>query len=165
MSINQKQEFDDIVADIINHPVFQELDMELHHGISRFGHSYRVAKSAYRISKKLNMEYESVTRAALLHDFFFNSQLEDYNKAQTWCKHPEIALQNSKEYFTIDEKQENIIVSHMFPSCKVLPKYKESWLVTCVDKTVSIYEMYRYKASLVLGIWTMFLFNMITLQK
>ena len=42
MSINQKQEFDDIVADIINHPVFQELDSEMHHGISRYGHSYRV---------------------------------------------------------------------------------------------------------------------------
>lgn len=165
MSISQKQEFDNIVSDIINHPIFQELDFELHHGISRYSHSYRVAKSTYRIAKKIGIDYRSVTRAALLHDFFFDKQLEEFNKAQTWCKHPEVALMNSQKYFMIDEKQENIIVSHMFPSCKVFPKYKESWLVTCVDKTISFYEMYRYKASLVLGIWTMFLFNMITLQK
>ncbi len=165
MSINQKQEFDDIVADIINHPVFQELDSEMHHGISRYGHSYRVAKSTYRVAKKLHMNYIDITRAALLHDFFFDQQLSSFNKAQTWCKHPFVALENAKKYFSINPRQENIIVSHMFPSCKVLPKYKESWLVTCVDKTVSFYEMYRYKASLVFGIWTMFLFNMITLQK
>lgn len=165
MSLDKNYEFLDIIHDIIYHEKFKQLDLELHHGISRYGHSMRVAKYTYKIAKFMNWDYESITRAALLHDFFFDVQLENYGKAKTWCKHPEVAIINSKKYFELNDLQENIIVSHMFPSCKILPKYKESWLVTCVDKCVSFYEMYRFKASLVLGIWTIFLFNMLTLQK
>lgn len=161
----KNSEFQMIVEDILNNHEFQELDQELHHGISRYGHSMRVAKYVYKVSKKMNWDYEKVTRAALLHDFFLDNQLEEYGIAKTWCKHPEIALENAKKYFELDDRQENVIVSHMFPSCKVMPKYKESWLVSCVDKCVSFYEMYRFKASLVLGIWAIFLFNMVTLQK
>jgi len=165
MFLEKNQEFQKIVQDILEHDQFQALDNELHHGISRYGHSLRVAKATYQISKKLNWDYERVTRAALLHDFFLNYQLENYNIAETWCFHPMVALENSKKYFDLDARQENMIVSHMFPSSKVMPKYKESWLVSFVDKGVSFYEMYRFKASLVLGVWTIFLFNMLTLQK
>lgn len=165
MSLSNNQEFQEIVKDILNNQDFQKLDSELHHGISRYGHSLRVAKSAYKLAKKLHWDYIDVTRAALLHDFFFDEQLKDYNNAQTWCKHPEVALLNASQYFELSERQQNAIVSHMFPSCKVMPKFKESWLITCVDKGVSFYEMYRFKAGLVLGVWTIFVFNMITLQK
>lgn len=165
MSLMKNEEFDNIVCDIINNPEFQLLDRELHHGISRYEHSMRVAKSTYKISKKLHWDYKKVTRAALLHDFFVNSQLENCNVAETWCKHPLVALENATRLFELDSRQQNVIASHMFPSCKVMPKYKESWLVSFVDKAVSFYEMYRFKASLVLGIWAIFLFNMITLQK
>jgi uncharacterized protein len=165
MSLKNSQEFQDIISDIINNEQFQKLDTELHHGISRLNHSIRVAKYTYKISKKLKWDFKKVTRAALLHDFFFDAQLESFGIAKTWCKHPEISIQNARQYFEIDEVQENIIISHMFPSCKIMPKYKSSWLVTCVDKCVSFYEMYRFKASLVLGIWTIFLFNMVTIQK
>lgn len=165
MSLSKNQEFQEIVKDILNNEEFQKLDFELHHGISRYEHSLRVAKTTYKMAKKFHWNYTDVTRAALLHDFFFDSQLATYNNAQTWCKHPEFALENASKYFELDQVQKNAIVSHMFPSCKVMPKYKESWLITCVDKGVSFYEMYRYKASLVLGVWTIFIFNMITLQK
>lgn len=165
MSLDKDQEFNEIVKDILDIQEFQELDHELHHGISRYGHSMRVAKSTYNIAKKMHWDYEKATRAALLHDFFLDYQLEECNIAQTWCRHPEIALENAKKYVELDERQENAIVSHMFPTCKVMPKYKESWLISGVDKVVSFYEMYRFKASLVLGVWAIFIFNMITLQK
>lgn len=165
MSFKKCQEFEDITKDILNNKQFQELNLELHHGISRYDHSLRVAKYTFQISKKMHWNYENATRAALLHDFFLDSQLDQYNIAETWCKHPQIALENAKKYFILNSRQENAIVSHMFPSCKVMPKYKESWLITCVDKGVSFYEMYRYKAALVLGIWTIFVFNMLTIQK
>lgn len=165
MSLEKKNEFENIVKDILEINEFKELDNELHHGISRYGHSLRVAKSTYYMAKKLHWDCEKITRAALLHDFFTNNQVENLNVVKTWCRHPELALENAKKYVDLDERQENVIISHMFPSCKVFPKYKESWLVTFVDKGVSFYEMYRFKASLVIGVWTMFLFNMITLQK
>lgn len=165
MSSKKCREFEKIVQDILEKKEFQALDYELHHGISRYKHSLRVAKSAYKISKRLHWNYTDITRAALLHDFFLDKQLKKYNTATTFYKHPEIALENAKKYFSINIIQENAILSHMFPSSKVFPKYKESWLVTFVDKFVSIYEMYRFKASLVLGIWTIFFFNVITMQK
>lgn len=165
MSLEKNQKFYEIVEDILNKKEFKELEQELHHGISRYRHSLRVAKSTYYLAEKLHWNCEAVTRAALLHDFFLDEQLSNCNVAQSWCRHPIIALENAKKYFLVDERQENIIVSHMFPSCKIIPKYKESWLVSFVDKGVSAYEMYRFKASLVLGVWTIFLFNMITLQK
>ncbi len=165
MTIKKSQEFKSIVKDILDKEEFMALDHELHHGISRYEHSLRVAQKTYQISKKMKWDYVDITRASLLHDFFYDSQLENCNVVKTWCKHPEIALENAKKYFEINEKQENIIVSHMFPSCKIMPKYKESWLVTGIDKFVSFYEMYRFKASLVFGVWVMFLFNMITMQK
>lgn len=165
MSFKKCQEFENIVEDILNKKEFQALDCELHHGISRYKHSVRVARSAYKISKKLHWNYNDITRAALLHDFFLDEQLKQYNTAKTFYKHPEVALNNAQKYFSLTETQENAILSHMFPSCKVLPKYKESWLITLIDKGVSFYEMYRFKASLVLGIWTIFCFNILTLQK
>jgi len=165
MSLEKNQEFDHLVKDILDKNEFKALDHELHHGISRYGHCVRVAKSTYYLAKKFHWDYEAITRAALLHDFFTDEQLENENIMKTWCLHPVVALENSKKYFDLNERQENIIVSHMFPTCKVMPKYKESWLVTCVDKGVSFYEMYRFKASLVIGIWAIFLFNMVTLQK
>lgn len=160
-----KHEFELIINDILNLNEFKELDSEIHHGISRYGHSLRVAKTCYKISKCLHLDYPNITRAALLHDFYSNEQMKQYNKYQTFVYHQEQALKNATEHFELNEIQKNMIVSHMFPFCKTLPKYKESFLLGCVDKGVSAYEMYRYKLSLILGIYMIFFFNMITLQK
>ena len=64
-----------------------------------------------------------------------------------------------------NDLEANIIKLHMFPLAGVMPKYKESWLVTLVDKSVAIYEMYRYKFKLIINIWAIFLFNIITLNR
>ena len=163
MSTQKKEEFQSITSDILNHKEFLKLKTELHHGISRYEHSKRVAKMAYSISKFLNLDYEKITRAALLHDFFLDEETKDYTKKQTLVKHPEIALKNAKKYFTIDERQENVITSHMFPLSKTLPKYKESYVVSISDKLVATHEMYRYKAVLQLGIYMIFIFNMLSI--
>ncbi len=165
MSLNETCEFESIINDITNNELFCKLKRELHHGISRYEHSLRVAKMTYIISKKFHLDYERTTRAALLHDFFLDEQTKNYNARKTLHIHPEIALENAKFYFDLDKKQENIIASHMFPLCKELPKYKESLIVTLSDKLVATHEMYRYKASLMLGIYMIFLFNMIAIQK
>ena len=165
MSLKKTYEFNQIVEDILKHEEFLKLQHELHHGISRFEHSVRVAKMAYRMSKKLGMDYERVTRAALLHDFYTDEDTLKYNAKQTLKTHPSIALDNAKKYFDLDKMQENIIEAHMFPLTKKIPAYKESWLVSGADKVVATHEMYRYKAQMALGIWLIFIFNMIAIQK
>ena len=165
MTKSQNQEFDLLIKDIINNQNFRELDNELHHGISRFGHSYRVAEGVYKVTKKLHMNYKEATRAALLHDFYFNYQLEENGEVKNLVEHPDIALLNASKYYELSDLQKNMIASHMFPLSKVLPKYKESFCITIVDKVVAIYEQHRFKVGMKLGVYLLFVFNMITLHK
>ncbi len=165
MSLKETYEFDSIICDITNNYKFLKLKHELHHGINRYDHSLRVAKMTYHISKKFHLDYERATRAALLHDFYLNQETKTMTSSKTLTTHPHIALENAKIYFDIDKKQENMIESHMFPLTKKVPKYKESWIVTLSDKAVAIHEMSRYKLSLMMGIYLIFIFNMITIQK
>ena len=87
------------------------------------------------------------------------------NNGKKFIEHPTLALLNACIYYTLSDMQKNMIESHMFPTCKVLPKYKESICLTLVDKVVALYEMQRYKLGMKLGVYLLFVFNMITLQK
>lgn len=165
MTKSQNQEFNLLIKDILNNQNFRELDNELHHGISRFGHSYRVAENVYKVTKKLHMNYKEATRAALLHDFYFNYQLEENGDVKNLGEHPNMALLNASKYYELSDLQKNMIASHMFPMGKTLPKYKESICLTIVDKVVAIYEQQRYKMAMKLGVYLLFVFNMITLHK
>ena len=69
------------------------------------------------------------------------------------------------KYFKLDEIQQDIIKTHMFPCNFDIPKYKESWLVSGVDKLVSTYEMLRFKSPLYAGIYALFLFEIIRLPR
>lgn len=166
MSKKTKDEFENIVKDILENDKFKELDNELHHGITRYGHSYRVAKATYKCCKFFkDKKIKEVTRAALLHDFYLDRDFSFERPKQILKSHPSVALINAKQNFAINDLEANIIKSHMFPLAGVMPKYKESWLVTLVDKSVAIYEMYRYKFKLIINIWAIFLFNIITLNR
>ena len=57
-----------------------------------------------------------------------------------------ILKDNAIREYDLNPIEENVIVSHMYPMGKVRPNCKESWLVSCVDKSVAIYECARYKA-------------------
>lgn len=161
----ETNEFDSLIQDIINNDSFRELDLELHHGISRYGHSYRVAKGVYKVTKKLHWNYEEATRAALLHDFYFNYQLEENGEFKNLVEHQSMALLNANQYFKLSDRQKNMIESHMFPMCKKLPKYKESFCLTVVDKVVAFYEMNKFKLSMKLGVYLLFILNMLTIQR
>ncbi len=165
MTSEKQDEFDIIVRDIINNNHFRELDSELHHGISRYGHSYRVAQGVYRLTKKLGLNYKEATRAALLHDFYFDYQLEENSAFKNLSLHPHVALLNANHHYVLSDLQKNMIESHMFPLSTVLPKYKESFCLTLVDKVVAVKEQRKYKIGMKLGVYLLFVFNMITLQK
>lgn len=159
-------EFYSIIKDIVDNNKFNKLNKELHHGITRYDHSMRVAKWTYNVCHLFNKENISeVTRAALLHDFYIDKDLKSKRKYQKLGEHPNIALENSSKYFELNELQEDIIKSHMFPCTLVIPKYKESWMVSLIDKAVSTYEMIRFKLSLYTGIYLLFLFEIIRIQK
>ena len=162
-----KQDFEKTCNDILTNDKFNALKHELHHGISRYDHSLRVARLTYRFTRFLHMKNAEVaTRAALLHDFYvdgdFNTEKSGVSKLTS---HAQIAAKNAKEYYEIGKLEENIIKSHMFPMKGELPKYKESWVVSTMDKTAAVYEMCCFKFGLAINILLLFVFNLITIQR
>lgn len=137
--------FDVISKDIIEKDKFKSLKNEPHHGLTRYEHVMRVAKNTYRLSKLFRMDYISATRGALLHDYFNDSDYQHTKGMKKNSIHPTIALNNARREYSLNAKEENIIISHMYPFCKVKPNCKESWLVDGVDDFVAIYEWVRYK--------------------
>ena len=132
--------FEEICNDILNNKKYVRIVKEKHHGITRLEHSKRVAKYVYIISKKVKIDYISATRAAILHDFFVSEDLGNMNSISRCIVHPYVASLNANQVFGLNEKEKNAIESHMFPLNTILPKYKESWLLTIVDKFVAMYE-------------------------
>lgn len=130
------------VNDILKHKEFRKMENIIHHENNRLDHSIRVSYYSYLLAKFFRFDQEKVARAALLHDFFFEDNVSASKKKRiiTMLKHPEYALENSKKFFEISELEEDIILSHMFPIGKHLPKFFESWLVDIVDDIVSICE-------------------------
>ncbi len=133
------REYEQITKDILNNKKFQSLKNEVHHHNSnRYNHCLEVSKKTYKVCKKLNLDYMSATRAALVHDFFFEDEFK--NKKQQLLKHPKQALKNANQIISLNEKEQNIIESHMYPVGKKCPRYKESIVVDVVDDIVSIKE-------------------------
>ena len=143
-TIRKDKEYKKIVKDIFRNAEFKKLFNIEHHGISRMEHSIKISYYSYKIAKKLKMDYVSVARGALLHDFFLDGDERDCRRKffDTFI-HPKKALETSTSIFDINEIEKNIIVSHMFPIYLSLPKYKESILVNLVDKIIGFKELIR----------------------
>lgn len=143
------EEYRMIVGDILEHPKFKALSEIEHHGNGLYAHSLSVGYYSYRIAKKLGLDYVSVARGALLHDFFFVSWQErkktgkglERIRQMHGFAHPKEALVNAKAHFEINDKEADMIVKHMFPLTITPPRHLESWVVTMVDKGVAIGEM------------------------
>ncbi len=123
---------------IVSNSEYQKTKDCIHHGMDRYSHMMRVAYYSYKITKFCHLNYVSTTKGAILHDFF----LDDYEekKAHILVNHPKIALENSKKHFELNTLEQDIIITHMFPFGKRVPKYLESWIVNIVDDFACIYE-------------------------
>ena len=142
--IKKDKEYKKIVKDICRNVDFKKLYNIEHHGISRMEHSVKISYYSYKIAKKLGMDYVSVARGGLLHDFFLDGDERDAKtRFLDTFTHPKRALKTSIDNFEINNKEKNIIVSHMFPIYLSMPKYKESILVNLVDKVIGFKELVR----------------------
>lgn len=161
LNIDKEIEFNKIISDILKNEKFIELKEEAHHGMNRLDHSLNVARTSYLWAKKMGLDnIEEITRAALTHDFFTREQLE--GKWQIY--HPVIARNNTRKYFGLTKKQENMILSHMFPLTKTFPKYKESWLISLSDKYCAFKECTKYKIPNWAGSIAIFFLNFIFIK-
>lgn len=138
--------FISIISDMIeNNTVKQMNDFKQHYETTCFEHCLVASYYCYLLCKKFNLDYISCSRAAMVHDLF----LYDWRKRQNGRKglhaftHPQTAYDNASKLFDFNEKEKDIIVKHMWPVTLALPKYKESYILTLVDKYCALNESYQ----------------------
>ncbi len=141
------EEFRSLVRDIARHWEFLRLKEFRHHDDTIYNHALKVALISYRIGKYLNLDYRAVARGGLLHDFFLydwrNHDLPDLAREKFHgLEHPRIALRNAERHFEVGRKERDIILKHMWPLTPRPPRFRESLLVTLVDKYVSTKEFW-----------------------
>lgn len=136
-------EFLSIISDMINNKTVLEMkNFRQHCNTSCFDHCLVASYFCYKICKKYNLDYVSCARAAMVHDLF----LYDWRKRQDGRKglhaftHPFTAYKNASSIFKLNEKEKDIILKHMWPVTFKLPKYKESFVLTYVDKKCALLE-------------------------
>ena len=137
------KEFNEILDEVIDHQKVQELkNYPQHFNTSRFQHSLNVAYYTFLICEKFNWNTKEATKAAMLHDLF----LYDYRdvKYDEWhpAAHPKNALVNSMQVTDITPLMEDAIVKHMWPMTLKFPAYKESWVITSMDKYCATLEVF-----------------------
>ena len=140
-----EEEYRQIVADILANSEFQRLKEFFHHNSSIYEHAEIVSYLSYRVCKYLNLDHVSAARGGLLHDFFLydwrNHDEPDLHRDKFHgIEHPRIALQNSEKHFRLNEVERDIILKHMWPLTLMPPRYRESFVVTFVDKYVASRE-------------------------
>lgn len=153
-----RESFYDMTRDIMSSRPFLETRRLPHHGgdNSLYIHSVDTARCACRLARWFHMPEDrvrSVTRAALLHDFFgYDRQGERHRRFlrrySGWQRvrhmhafiHGPHAAARAGRLYGLSDRQRSAIASHMFPLAAV-PKNSEAWVLTLADKLVASREM------------------------
>lgn len=132
-----------IIKPILHTDNVQKLKNCKHHKFTnRLEHSLSVSYKGYLWAKRLGLHYEEVARAGLLHDLFYHDSCEMNTAREHLRNHPDIALENAEKLTDLSPLEKDMILSHMFlVSMKYIPKFKESYILSAVDKVVSINEV------------------------
>ncbi|MBQ9181986.1 MAG: HDIG domain-containing protein [Bacilli bacterium] len=163
MKNNIDLEYVSIIENILDNKEYQKLKQIEHHGITRYDHCLKVSFYSYKVAHALRLDYESVARAGLLHDFFLSDNERTFkDRFVSVFVHPKFAVEKSSKEFNISDKEKDIIRTHMFPINPAIPKYAESWIVSIVDKFVALNEFshkFSYKLKYALNLYIIFLIN------
>lgn len=146
--IEKDKEYLEDVKELLENDAVKSMHNYIQHGTTTtFDHCLSVSYLSYKLAKKLNLDAKSTARAGLLHDLF----LYDWHKVahnkplfeKHGFTHPQVALNNACKYFELNEIEKDIIAKHMWPlTLTHVPKYKESMVVTMVDKYCSTKETF-----------------------
>ncbi|MDR1521655.1 MAG: HDIG domain-containing protein [Streptococcaceae bacterium] len=131
------------VRELLETQMVQNLQNFVHHHHSnRLEHSLNVSYTGFKVAKKLNINARSIARAGLLHDLFFYDRHEFKNEEKNHAYiHARIAVLHAEQITELSDLEKDIILKHMWGATFALPRYKESYIVTFVDKYWAIKEV------------------------
>ena len=135
----------ELLHGVADDPHAQAMQEFIQHGtVTTYEHCLRVTRIAYWLNCRLRCgaDEASLVRGAFLHDFY----LYDWHHCAHithWhgFKHPLIARYNAETVFRLNDREKNIIQSHMWPlTVTWLPRCREAVLVCLADKMSSGWE-------------------------
>lgn len=136
-----RSEFLTFVSPLLSTREVQRLDAYVQHlHYTRLTHSLDVAYLSFCIAKILHCDSRSCARGALLHDLHYRGD-EERNSLAHMRSHPETALLNARAICVLNPVEEDIIRKHMWLISLSPPRYKESYIVTFVDKICALREV------------------------
>ncbi len=128
------------VEDLLFSPEVVKLeDCPQHMDFSRLQHSINVSYYSFIICRRLRLNARAAARGGLLHDLFYYDWRESGTGRRHISLHPQIALENAENLTELTDMERDIIVKHMWPMFGV-PKCRESYIVSLVDKLCAIME-------------------------
>ena len=165
--IQNDKEFQDIIEEIIqNETVLEMKKYRQHYETDCFEHCYRASYYCFKICKKLGLDYKSAARGAMLHDLFlYDWRKKEGRKGLHAYTHGRCALNNASKLFSLNDKEKNMILRHMWPVTVVPPKYAESFILTIVDKHCTMEEFYEHLSRIRIFKYAYVLFSAMFLKK
>ena len=136
-------EYVNCISDLIQNEAVQSMETFVqHNSTSCLVHSLTVSYRSYLSCTSLGLDYRSAARGGLLHDFFlYDWHIQRSGNRFHTFTHPETALKNAAEMFSLNKKEKDIIENHMWPLTVRLPKCRESYVVSLIDKYCALMEM------------------------
>ena len=145
LSDENKKLFMDIVGELCENGKVLSMDNLKQHGNTTcLMHSLAVAYYSLLFVDKYNIKCDkrSLVRGAVLHDYFlYDWHEKDDSHRLHGFTHPRTALRNACADWTLTDREQNIILRHMFPLTPVPPACREGWLVCLADKLCAVQEM------------------------
>jgi len=119
-----------------------------HPGCNCYEHSVFVSYVAFRLARRWGLDYRMAARGGLLHDLYlYNARIPGTHPGNQCFDHPVAALRNAQALCgQLTEKEENIILSHMWPLARRRPRSREAAVVNLADKfcaTVEVFQIWR----------------------
>ncbi len=140
------EEMKAILSDIDSDSTVQEMKQYIQHGrVTTYDHCKSVAKLSYDINKVLSLhaDLRVLLVGAMLHDYY----LYDWHNKDGGAHdlhgfiHAEIARDNARKHFGIDDRTCDVVYRHMWPlNLRRIPRTREAWIVCAADKIVSLHE-------------------------
>lgn len=117
----------------------------IQHGcVTTYEHCMRVAAISFWLNRRLNLgcDEASLVRGAFLHDFYLYDWHQPHPEAGLHgFSHPAIALVNAEQRYTLNDRERNVIRSHMWPLTLLTPpRCREAAVVCVADKMSSATE-------------------------
>ena len=154
----EDEEYLECVRDILDSKVFQSMDQFIQHGYTTCKeHCIQVSYIAYEMCRNRGWDSRSAARAGLLHDLFlydWHTHAKETGEHFHGFTHPRVAMNNAVRYFEVTEKEQNMILRHMWPLTPILPKYKEGYTILYADILCGLAEFFGHmKTWILVALW------------